>query len=73
MGPGTLYGTLKRLVAEELIAETTTPPNPDDHDPRRKYYDLTPKGRSALAEEASVLRDLVSVVREKDVLPETAR
>jgi len=43
MGPGTLYGTLNRLLASDLIVETT-----DAHDPsrtdRRRYYRLTAEG-----------------------------
>jgi DNA-binding PadR family transcriptional regulator len=59
LGPGTLYGTIQKLVAAGLIRETTTAPDPDDHDPRRRYYKLTVKGERALKEEANRMRALV--------------
>jgi DNA-binding PadR family transcriptional regulator len=58
LGPGTLYGTLQKLVAAGLIRETTTP-DPSDHDPRRRYYKLTPKGQRELRDEAARMRALV--------------
>ena len=61
LGPGTLYGTLQKLVAAGLIRETATVPNPDDHDPRRRYYKLTPKGQRELRDEAARMRALVRV------------
>lgn len=69
MGPGTLYGTLKRLVELDMIEETEVPPDPDDHDPRRKYYRILPAGREAVAAEAETLRTLVAAAEGKDVLP----
>ena len=59
LGPGTLYGTLQKLVAAGLIRETTTAPDPQDHDPRRRYYKLTPKGQRELKDEAARMRALV--------------
>src|SRR5205085_3952228 len=40
LGPGTLYGAIKRMLEEKLIFEIDT-----DH-ARRKYYKLTEKGRA---------------------------
>lgn len=71
LGPGTLYTALKRLVADDRIAEVATPPDPADHDTRRKYYTLTPVGRAALIEEAELMRDLVRALDEKSVAPDT--
>ncbi len=59
MGPGTLYGTLQKLVAAGLIKEQRQPPDPDDDDPRRRYYGLTPRGDRALRAEALRLKALV--------------
>lgn len=59
LGPGTLYGTLQKLVAAGLIRETATAPDPADHDPRRRYYKLTAKGERELKEEAGRMRALV--------------
>src|SRR5580700_9197145 len=49
--PPTLYGTIKRLVDEDLIAESDRPPDAESHDARRRYYRLTTLGRRVLAAE----------------------
>ena len=54
MGPGTLYGTIKRLLSAKLIEECDERPDPKLDDERRRYYRLTPFGRRVL--EAEVLR-----------------
>ena len=46
LGPGTLYGTIGRLLAAGLIAEVTERPDPALDDERRRYYRLTPAGRA---------------------------
>jgi DNA-binding PadR family transcriptional regulator len=53
MGPGTLYGTIKRLLAAELIEESEERPDPKLDDERRRYYRLTPFGRRVLGAEVS--------------------
>lgn len=68
LGPGSLYGTLKRLATDGLVRETEEAPDPSDDDPRRRYYRLTELGRDALRAEASHLRTLVEVAVGKDVL-----
>ena len=40
LGPGTLYGAIKRLLREDLIEETNGPPNAVRDDQRRRYYKL---------------------------------
>jgi DNA-binding PadR family transcriptional regulator len=59
MGPGTLYGTLQKLATGGLIRETADVPDPDDDDPRRRYYRITPRGEKALKVEAARMRLLV--------------
>ena len=54
MGPGTLYGTLNRLVDDGLIVETG-----QNDDERRRYYELTATGRAAALDELSRLQALV--------------
>jgi DNA-binding PadR family transcriptional regulator len=61
MGPGTLYGTLNRLVAEGLIVETTDRV-PRTEGERRRYYELTPDGRSVAIAELDRLRSLLQRV-----------
>jgi len=58
MGPGTLYGTLNRLVVDGLIEETTDRVARDDSE-RRRYYQLTGTGRAVAVDEVVRLRGLV--------------
>ena len=69
MGPGTLYGTIKRLLAAGLIQEAGERPDPDLDDERRKYYRLTPLGRQVLAAEVARLSTLLGAARAKRVHP----
>ena len=59
MGPGTLYGTLKRMLEQGLIEETDERPAANDDDERRRYYRLTPSGREAVRSETTRLSRLV--------------
>ncbi len=59
LGPGTLYGTIKKLVTEGLIELTDTRPDPALDDQRRKYYRLTALGASVCAAEIQRLANLV--------------
>src|SRR5438270_8697555 len=63
--PATLYGTLKRLIDEELIEESGERPAAELDDARRRYYKLTRLGRRVLAAESQRLEDLVRVIRAK--------
>src|SRR5580658_1658632 len=63
--PATLYGTLKRLMDEDLIEESATRPAPEQDDARRRYYRLTRLGRRVLAAESERLEDLVRVIHAK--------
>lgn len=51
MGPGTLYGSIKRMLADGLVEETEQRPDSELDDQRRRYYRLTGLGeRVCLAE-----------------------
>ncbi|HSC27667.1 MAG TPA: helix-turn-helix transcriptional regulator [Vicinamibacterales bacterium] len=63
--PATLYGSLKRLIQEGLIAESGERPAPEFDDARRRYYRLTPLGRRVLDLESQRLEALVQVLRAK--------
>src|SRR5437870_9765064 len=63
--PATLYGTIKRLIDEELIEESDQRPSPERDDARRRYYRLTTLGRRVLAAESERLEDLVRVIHAK--------
>ncbi len=68
MGPGTLYGSIKRLLAAGWIEETGERPDPDLDDERRRYYRLNELGRQVAAAEARRLEGLVVVARERQLL-----
>jgi DNA-binding PadR family transcriptional regulator len=63
--PATLYGTLKRLIDEDLIAESAARPAPEMDDARRRYYRLTDLGGRLVAAETERLEDLVRVIHAK--------
>ena len=73
MGPGTLYGSIKRMLAAELIEESDNRPDPDLDDQRRRYYRLTPLGRKVLQAEARRLANLVNLAKVKQVLAQQGR
>ena len=74
MGPGTLYGTIKRLLQLKLIEESDERPDPEIDDERRRYYRLTELGRRVMTAEARRYDRLVKVARASGVLgrPQTA-
>ena len=63
--PATLYGSLKRLIQEGLIGESSERPAPELDDARRRYYKLTPLGRRVLDLESERLRGLVRALQAK--------
>jgi DNA-binding PadR family transcriptional regulator len=60
LGPGTLYGAIKRLRTAGLITESEHRPSRKKDDERRRYYRLASLGRQVLSAE---LDRLASVVR----------
>jgi DNA-binding PadR family transcriptional regulator len=68
LGPGTLYGAIKRMLTAGLIEESADRPDSDDDDRRRCYYRLTGRGRLVAAREAERLADLVRVAHAKRLL-----
>src|SRR5689334_14168592 len=63
LGPGTLYGTVKRMLEDGLIEDLGTPDADDD--PRRRYYRITPKGRRALEAETRGLAAVLGVAKRR--------
>lgn len=59
MGPGTLYGTIKRLVDGGLIVESDERPEAETDDERRRYYRLTDRGQRVLASEVQRLHQMM--------------
>ena len=68
LGPGTLYGCLKRMLAAQLVEESEDRPDPDLDDERRRYYRITALGARALRAEAERLASAVSAARAKRLL-----
>jgi len=70
LGPGTLYGTLQRLMESGWVEETD---GPDAQDERRRYYRLTRSGREALRGEVERLDALVRGARARGISPRASR
>ena len=68
LGPGTLYGSIKRLLEQGLVEESGERPDAELDDERRRYYRLTDFGRRVAEAEAERLSGLVRVAREKQLL-----
>lgn len=68
MGPGTLYGSIKRMLAAELIEESGQRPDPQLDDERRRYYRLTGLGARVIEAESQRLDGLVKLARQKHIL-----
>jgi DNA-binding PadR family transcriptional regulator len=73
LGPGTLYGTIRRLIDAGLIEESADRPVPDADDERRRYYRVTKAGRRAAEAESLRLAGLVRIASEKGLLPRRGR
>jgi DNA-binding PadR family transcriptional regulator len=72
MGPGTLYGSIQRMLKDGLIAETPErvgPAQSEHGEERRRYYRLTGFGERVLAAEVRRMEDLVRIAQSKRVLP----
>jgi DNA-binding PadR family transcriptional regulator len=63
MGPGTLYGAIKRMLADGLIEETEERPDPALDDQRRRYYRITSSGERACAAEVQRIETLLRNAR----------
>jgi DNA-binding PadR family transcriptional regulator len=73
MGPGTLYGTIKRLLAGRLIEESDRRPDPELDDERRRYYRLSGLGERVAQAEAARYEELAKMARRKKLLGRPAR
>ena len=68
LGPGTLYGSIKRMLSDGLIEELDSRPDPELDDERRRYYRLSELGRRVAVAEAERLERLVKSARSKKLL-----
>ena len=58
MGPGTLYGAVKRMLKARLVEETDERPDPELDDERRRYYRITGFGARVLDSEVARMEQL---------------
>ena len=68
LGPGTLYGSIKRMLADGLIEESDERPDPAMDDQRRRYYRITDFGRKVAGAEAERLTKLVNTAESKNLV-----
>lgn len=73
MGPGTLYGTLKRLLDSGLVEELDERPDPALDDERRRYYRLTALGQKVASAEARRYEAVLQAARRKGLLTRPAK
>jgi len=69
MGPGTLYGAIKRMLGSGLIEEAFERPDPADDDQRRRYYCITVLGRRVAELEARRMLRLLGIAGEQELIP----
>jgi DNA-binding PadR family transcriptional regulator len=72
LGPGTLYGCLKRMLAARLVEESDERPDPELDDERRRYYRITDLGQKTVRAEAQRLATSVTAARAKRLLSKKA-
>ena len=68
LGPGTLYGSLERMMRDGLVEESSM-----SDDERRRYYRLTNLGQSVLAVELERLDAAVASARSLGLIPHGGR
>jgi DNA-binding PadR family transcriptional regulator len=68
LGPGTLYGSLDRMMRDGLVEESGL-----SDDERRRYYRLTALGRAVLGTELARLDTAVSAARAQGLVPHRGR
>ncbi len=71
MGPGTLYGSLGRMLEAGLIRESDKKIDPEMDDERRVYYEIAGLGQKALAAELQRYREVVAVAKQRRLSPNT--
>lgn len=65
MGPGTLYGSIGRMLEAGLIRETDKRIDPELDDERRIYYQITALGKKTLSAELDRYREVVAIAKKR--------
>jgi len=68
LGPGTLYGSIKRMLSQQLIEESDERPDFSLDDERRRYYRITSLGQRVAAAEVERMKSLISLARAKRMI-----
>ncbi len=71
MGPGTLYGSLGRMLEAGSIRESNRKIDPEMDDERHVYYEITGLGQKALATELQRYREVIAVAKQERLSPNT--
>jgi DNA-binding PadR family transcriptional regulator len=71
MGPGTLYGSLKRMLDAGLVRESDKRVDPEMDDERRIYYQITGVGAQALTAELERYQRILSIAQQRKLFPNT--
>ncbi|HXT32853.1 MAG TPA: PadR family transcriptional regulator [Vicinamibacterales bacterium] len=69
LGAGTLYRSVQRMLEQGLIAEVSARPAPELDDERRRYYRITPFGRTVAKAEARRLAQMLKLARASGLAP----
>jgi len=69
LSPGTLYGSIRRMLDESLIVEISERQRPDEDDERRRYYRITAFGRAVAQAEAARLTTLLRQAKAVGLAP----
>lgn len=64
MGPGTLYGSIGRMLEAGLIRESAKRVDPEMDDERRIYYRISALGQTALRAELERYQRILAIARE---------
>ncbi len=71
MGPGTLYGSLGRMMEAGLIHQSDKKVDTELDDERRIYYGISALGQATLAAELRRYREVVETVKSKQLAPKS--
>ncbi len=63
MGPGTLYGAVKKMLKSRLVEESDERPDPEMDDQRRRYYRISGLGERVLNAEVNRMEQLARIAR----------
>jgi DNA-binding PadR family transcriptional regulator len=69
LGAGTLYRSVQRMLEQGLVVEVNARPAPELDDERRRYYRITPFGRTVAKAEARRLAQMLKLARASGFAP----